>query len=341
MGRILHVAPARPGGLAHWVKVAAAVLAAAAAGVGVVRLGDPTPDPIPQAPAPATATAPAPAVPAAPVAVAAPVVAEATTAPACPIQSLQLALDGQPARTVCMDATLLQQSGSVRSYVVRAGDADGWNLQVDLVERAVHSVVLRARDGRSYQCAGSGCAGRAVVRGTSPGGVGTLALQNLRLAPARSAAAAATAGAGLAVIHASLRVPSDDQVPGLACTGPSATLSAANGTLHRFCGQGGAGVELADDGQRTYRFHDHEGRMLVIALDAQQRVMGVAWEGHACRGEACRGVSTSSVDPDDALAERSFHFGRTELVRGTGDPRADRPPETTIVLDGTLVMPEQ
>ena len=344
MGRILHIAPTRPGGAAHWAKVGAVVLLAVAAGIGLARfarLGD---DTARAAAAPSRsepALAPAAAAPAPPAAVPAPTVAAAATPPvSCPIQAMQLALDGAPPRTVCMAATLLQQTGSVRTFDVRAGDAEGWALRIDMADRSVMKVQLTARDGRTYACEAPGCAGRVEVVPPAAAGAGRIAVQDLRLAPssvARPPAAAVPAGA---VLQASLRVPPDEQVPGLACTGPSATLASASGAAHRFCGQGGAGVEIADDGQRIYRFQDHEGRTLAITVGAEQRVVGVTWDGHACRGAACSGASTTSADPADDLAERSFHFGRTRLVEAGANAAAGggRPP---LILDGTLVMPAQ
>lgn len=335
MGRILHIAPARPGGAARRVKLAAAVLlAATCAGIALVaRLGHEVPGAARQ-PAPA-AGAPAlePALVAAPATAGQAVPArEAPAAPApaaCPLQSLQLALGRAAARTVCMDATGVQQNGSVRTFAIRAGDAEGWTLRIDMAERAVLAVSLSARDGRAYGCEAPRCTGQVSVSAASPGGPGRIALRDLRLASATVP--------GEATVNASLRVPPDEHVPGLACTGPSVTVSAASGALLRFCGQGGAGVEIADDGQRIYRFQDHEGRTLSIALDAAQRVAAVTWDGHACRGTACSGASTSSAEPGNDLAERSFFFGRTALFEvGTGAR-----PRAMLVLDGTLVMPAQ
>lgn len=328
MGRIIHIAPARPGGAAHWAKLAAAALVAVALGLA---LTDPDGGP-PTAARPAAAAAPA-QVPAQPPLAAvgtgpiAATAADVAPGPApCPLQSMQLALPGAPVRTVCMDATVVQQTGSVRSYVVRAGDAQGWTLTIDMVERSVAGVSLQARDGRTFRCERPDCVGDVALSASGTAATGHITLRDLRLA-----------GPGEAILHASLRVPSDEQVPGLACTGPSTTISAPSGAAHRFCGQGGAGVEIADDGQRHYRFQDHEGRTLAITIDAEQRVTRIAWGGHACQGRACSGASTSSTDPANDLAERSFFFGRTALFE-QGAGTAAKP---ALILDGSLVVPAQ
>lgn len=341
MGRILHIEPARRGGAARGLAVATAMLLAAAVGVGLTHLGDETAPaslgaaPRPNATAPETKPAQRDRT------------AVATTEPPspamalCPLQSLRLSLGRAPAHTVCMDATVLQQSGSVRSLVVRAADAEGWALRVDVVERSVRSVVLEARDGRSFGCEAPGCPVAAAIVSQRTGGPGTLALSDLRLVRTMPTGGQAGSVPNEVIVNARLRVPTDEQVPGLACSGPSATLQAADGSLRRFCGQGGAGVEIGDDGHRHYRFNDHEGRTLAIAVDTEQRVVGVAWEGQSCRADGCRGVRTSTADPSNDLAERTFYFGRTALFDQTAAGETTGTPRPALVIDGTLVMPAQ
>lgn len=339
-GRILYIAPTR--GAAHRVMIVAACLAAAAAGIALSRLGS---DAQPMPPTrPAAASAPrviAVATPA--VARVAPAAsASATAVVVCPLQSLSLASampqGGTAAKTVCMGSTLVQQTGDVRSYLVGAGDADGWTLRVDMVERRLFAAALQARDGRRYACESAQCAGSATL--TQANAAQTLSLRGLRLvmrSPAGSSATAATAEAGAFTLSAELRVPADDQVPGLACIGPSVSIATAGGAGRNFCGQGGAGVEIGGDGIQTYRFQDLEGRSLAVAVDAGQRVVGVELEPYSCKGAACAGASTTSAEPDNPLAERSFYFGRTALFDGGTSGNA-RP---GLVLNGTLLLPSQ
>lgn len=327
--RILYMERARPGGWAHWVRVALACLAAAAAGVGVIRFIDPPRGPtrpvvIPAAPAApvaskrATATSPATAT----------TPADAVATPAnCPLQSMTLARDGVPPQTICMDATRVQQSGSVRSYVVQPGDAQGWTLQLDLVERRLLSASLKARDGREHACPSGQCQGSVEL--VRSGAAQRLSVRGLRLP---------TGDSGTVVISAELRVPSDEQVPGLACVGPRVSIAAPDGTAEKFCGLGGAGVEIADDGRRHYRFQDHEGRTLTVSVNGEQQVVAIDFAPFGCRTPHCRGASTSSAEPDNPLAERSFFFGRTALSEGSATE--SRGPGG-VVLDGSLVMPSQ
>lgn len=337
MGRILYVKPARPGGALHWALVGTAMVAAVAVGIGLARLGDEAPAPAVPAPMVAPA-ATLPAVAATPSRAAPTAMAPEAALPAtaCPLQSLQLALDGAPTRTVCLDTTVLQQTGSVRTYALRAGDAQGWSLRVNTAERAILSVTLQARDGRVYACRGLQCTGQASLVEGPGAGAGQIVLRGLQLAVQASSSRAPqlSAGAGVAVVSARLAMPSDDQAPGLGCPGPGISVGNGSGAARRFCGQGGTSVEFTDNGHHVYRLQDHEGRTLTIAVDAQQRVAGVSWEGRSCEGARCSGAGTSSADPSDAMAERSFFFGRTALFdAGKATP--------AVVLDGTLVIPAQ
>ena len=245
-----------------------------------------------------------------------------------------------------MDHTRVQQNGSVRSYIVNAGSADGWALQIDMADRQLLRASLSSRDGREFTCETSTCQGQATLGRATVGSAASLRLLRLRLlrtsAPdSRAPVAGAEPLSGSLIIQASLRIPAEDQLPGLACTGPSVAISSADGSVHRFCGQGGSGIELADDGQRHYRFQDHEGRTLAIAIDKAERVVGVSMDQHACIGSACTGASSSSAEPGNDLAERSFFFGRTPLFEGgrAGSQGATRPPAR--LLEGTIVMPAQ
>ncbi|MGC4076033.1 MAG: hypothetical protein QM702_03165 [Rubrivivax sp.] len=283
---------------------------------------------------PAAEAVPAPAAQAAPAAVppvaAAPAASRVVaTPPRCALQSLVLTPAGGEPATVCMDATRVQQTGSVRRYELGAADADGWRLAVETVQRRATRVTLQALDGRRYACDAGACAAAVQLDERASGQARALVLSGLRLA-----AATGTPPAELR-LDARLAIPPDDQLPGLACSEAGVTMQAADGSSQRFCGQGGSGVELADDGQRHYRFEDHEGRTLRIDVDAAERVTGVDWAGHGCRGAACTGAGTQSAEPANALAQRRFSFGRTPLYAGAGSSRP------TLVLDGTLVMPGQ
>lgn len=304
--------------------LAAAALAAALAGWAAWQ--QPAAQPVP-APAPQPASAAVPTVAVGPAAS-----QVAIAPPRCALQSLALTPAGGEPATVCMDATRVHQTGSVRRYEIGAADADGWTLAVDTVQRRATRVTLQARDGRRYACETSRCAAAVQVDERASGQARALVLSGLRLATVGATPAGTAPELRL---DARLAIPPEDSLPGLACSEAGVTMQAADGSAQRFCGQGGSGVELADDGQRRYRFEDHEGRTLRIDVDAAERVTAVDWAGHGCRGAACSGAATQSAEPANALAQRRFSFGRTPLYAGAGSTRP------TLVLDGTLVMPGQ
>lgn len=325
--RILQMGPARS--LSRWrgwrwFAASAAVLVPI---LWLSRAPEEVPLPPPADPStPAAVPAPVAVTPlAAPAAAAAPPAAGA----ACPLQAMTLVLDGAAGLTVCLDRSRVQQTGGVRSYLMPAGDAQGWSLRVDTAQRALLAVALQSRDGRRYGCEAPHCGGDALLQEPAGAGAGLIVLRELRLA--------AEGRAGEARVTARLQMPGDELLPGLACTGPSLTIGVASGAQRRFCGQGSTALEFADDGRHVYRLQDHEGRTLTVAVDpATQRIVSVGWEGRSCAGDACRGASTSSSDPNNPLAERHFHFGRTPLYEGgtTGAAPA-------VVLDGSLLAPAQ
>jgi hypothetical protein len=148
-----------------------------------------------------------------------------------------------------------------------------------------------------------------------------------------------TLAPGNVVLNGRLAVPSDDQLPGLGCTGPAVEIGTPDGAVHKFCGQGGAGFSIGDDGLRTIQFQDHEGQTLNIAVDPQQRVRRVEYGGNACEGDSCAGVSVTAAAPDNDLAERTFFFGRTALYGMGSSGRSGAAP--AMVLNGSMVLPSQ
>lgn len=366
MARVIDVRDGRPSGAAHWAMVAAAVLVAAVIGIGLARgLAGPPATEAPaagQAPAAPAAkpapTKPPPVLPARTVLVdAAPADAEAALVDCrAPMQALTLALGPGAPLTVCAGATQVRQMGSMRSYLAQDGGRQ-WVLQVDTAGGEVLRVALQGRDGRAYACEGSDCAGvtlgRHDARGTRQVTLRSVALRaggvtaEIGAEAASSAeargptASTGTAGAGTAdaaraMVSARLAVGADDQLPGLACTGPTVAISAPDGASQKFCGQGGAGFDIADDGTRTYQFQDFEGRTLAVKLDAQHVITRVSYGPYACEGTACTGASMSAAEPDNDAAERSFFFGRTTLFEAGGSSK-----RAGLQLNGSLVLQGQ
>jgi hypothetical protein len=251
--------------------------------------------------------------------------------PRCPLQTLEVALGSQPARPACVDTTRISQTGNVRSYLAAGSGHAAWALRVEVAGGSLMRVTLRAGDGAVYACEGEACRGlQWAHQGTR--GLRSLQLDAVKLVQVGSAPAAEAAVSGR------LDIPSDDAFTAPACDGAAVSLHAPDGSAQRFCGQGGAGVELTDAGFYTYRFEDAEGRSLAISVDAEQRVSEVRYGPWSCRGTACSGATASSVAPGREWAERSFHFGRTPLFGGGAGPdgRALAP---ALFIEGSLMLP--
>lgn len=258
---------------------------------------------------------------------------EATTASACARQQLGLRLDGA-ARPFCIDRVDVRLSGNLRRVQAEGSGRTAPRLQVDLVAGAVVQVVLSTGDGRAWSCIGAGCA-PARLAPPNEHGARDVWLDGLALVP--EAAARVPAAAAPAMLAGALALPADEAVAGLGCEGPALRALDAGGGRSRWCGQGGAGVEVTAEGRRRYEVQDHDGRTLAITVDASERVVRVEADGARCVGAGCTGVTTTSPDPADVLAERSFLFGRTPLTR-PGQAAGSAP---ALVLDGLLTLPAQ
>lgn len=249
---------------------------------------------------------------------------------ACPLQSMLLATSPVDPQSICVSETVVEQTGNVRSHRVSAGGVPGWTLRVDTVDGELHAVSLLSRDGHRFACEEGDCGGSAQLDAHPAGGLRSIRLTGMRLAAARNGEAAM-------LLSTRLRVPSADSSMALACNGPGLNIAAPDGTLRRFCGQAGAAIEFGEGGQRIHRIHDHEGRTLVVELDEQQRVLGVAFGAYSCRGAQCSGASTSAATPQKDLGEHSFYFGRTPLR----DARSGAAAPPGLVLDGSLSVAAQ
>lgn len=310
------------------VTAGLAVVAVAAWAAYVVWPSRPDEVPVAAA-APPTVTPPAVAVAPLPAAAAvSPSVAEST---ACPLQAMQISSLAPDPQTICVSDTAVEQTGNVRSHRVSAGGVPGWTLQVDTVEGELHAVVLQSRDGRRLGCEASGCGGTVRLDSHAAGGLRAIRLSGVHLEPVRGGDAAL-------LLSASLRVPGSDSLVALACQGPGLTLSAPDGSLRRFCGQAGSAIEFGEGGRRIHRISDHEGRTLVVEVDEQQRVIGVALGAFACRAIECNGASMSAATPQKELGEHSFYFGRTLLREARAATAAARP---GLVIDGSLTVAAQ
>lgn len=252
-------------------------------------------------------------------------------APACPLQRLEVAAAGEPARIACLDATRISQTGNVRSYLAAGSGHAAWALKVDMAAGRLLAVRLREGGGAEYACEGDACQG---LHWASQGHRGVRSLELEQVVLARDG----RLGTPGATVSGRLEIPAEDAFSAPGCDGPAVMLRSPDGRAHRFCGQGGAGVELTDAGGFTYRFEDAEGQTLAVSVDADQRVAEVRYGPWACRAAACTGATASSVAAGGEWSGRSFLFGHTPLF-STADAAEARAAVPQLVLDGSLTLP--
>jgi|GEM_PF-3172356 len=299
------------------VVVLAALLVIAAVGWLMLLREEPGPDapPVvtPVTPQAASVRPPAAAVRAPPV-----------TQPQCEGTPLTLVLDGK-SQIACGGPLDTMQNGSVRTYRVEMhGESARW-LRIDAIGTRVLSVALGGTSARApdFRCKESSCSGVSISRHDAQG-VRTISLSNLRLRPAHSGDDAWVSG--------EIRTHPEDQVAGASCPDQGLSIVTSDGSVSAFCPNGGAGFELGDDGNRTYRFTNLDGASILVALDEAQRVQQVRYEGDdtlACRGSTCGHVGVSAAD---AKGPRTFTFAGTTLIESSAG-------EHNAVLNGTLVVP--
>jgi hypothetical protein len=260
--------------------------------------------------------------------------AEPMPATPCNSQVLHVRLGSAETTSACVSHTQVHQNGSVRSFEVQGEDQQGWTLKVAIAGQRVMSVHAHNSADAAFHCGGGdaehACSAVSLSRADRRG--------ERRLVLADQTLAGTSGGTTASLrVRAALLVPADDQIAGLACDGPSVFVGAAEGARQKFCAQGGAGIEFADDGKLRVQFHNHEGEALAIALSAEGALERVEFGPYACAGQACSGASASVAVSDDPLAERQFFFGHTVLTR-TG---ATTSQPDTLSLDGNLTLAAQ
>lgn len=252
-------------------------------------------------------------------------------AAACPLQRVEVSAAGRPARVACLDATRISQTGNVRSYLAAGSGHAAWALKVDMAAGRLLAVRLREGGGAEYACDGESCQG---LQWSGQGHRGARSLRLERVALVQ----AGLPGQPAASVSGQLEIPAEDAFSAPGCEGPAVLLRAPDGRAHRFCGQGGAGVELTDAGSFTYRFEDAEGQTLAVSVGADQQVAEVRYGPWACRAAACAGATASSVSPGGEWSGRSFVFGQTPLF-GAAEAAGGRAAVPQLVLDGSLALP--
>lgn len=256
-------------------------------------------------------------------AAAAPDAAEARSVPAaCDGPELKLAL-ATGVETVCAGPLATIQNGSIRQYRVETTSAPARWLRIEAMGSQVFSAAIGSAGARApeFLCKEADCKGISISRHDVQG-IRTISLSEARL----------TAGEDAVLVTGELRTQPEDQVAAASCPNQGVSIITSDSSASSFCPNAGAGFEVGNDGNRTYRFTNLDGASLLVALDDAERVKQVRYEGDdtlVCKSGSCGQID---VSPTDAEGQRTFTFAGTTLIETNSGER-------NAVLNGTLVVP--
>jgi hypothetical protein len=124
----------------------------------------------------------------------------------------------------------------------------------------------------------------------------------------------------------------EEELGDASCWQDELVITRENGSRTSFCPKQGAGFEIADDGDRTYRFTSFDGESILVRADAADRLRQVKYIGsvpQACTPPACGAFSISASAES---GERRFIFSGVTVMEENGGNR-------TALLNGVLVLP--
>jgi hypothetical protein len=223
--------------------------------------------------------------------------------------------------SVCVGATSTLQNGGVRVYRVESLSGPGYTLRIEAAGSSILSAALGIDGEKVFRCDRKACAGLEIGRHDVES-VRVISLNQVALANTRDERV---------TVSGRLQTMPEDQVPGLACTGQGVSIITSDSSSMTFCPKGGAGFEIGNDGNRTYRFTNLDGASLLVAVDQDHRARRVEYQGDValiCSSSTC-GVQISAAN---SAGERTFTFAGTTLLEvSTGQSNA--------VLNGTLLVP--
>lgn len=238
---------------------------------------------------------------------------------ACMDQRLEVQAQGK-LEPACFGKTHVTQNGSVRTYQVETALGTRRTLRVD----ASGSLILKAtliQDAATYHCEGADCKGLSLSKRDAEG-ARTLSFTHTELGPEEQRL----------VLDGQLRISADALVPALACSDQGVSIITSDGSSNTFCPKGGAGFELGNDGQRTYRFTSLDNESVLVVVDSGHRLRRVEYQSDAvlaCERASCDRVQIAAPN---AAGERVFTFAGTTLLES-------RSGAVNAVLNGTLVAP--
>jgi hypothetical protein len=214
----------------------------------------------------------------------------------------------------------------VTTYLAESDAGNHRWVRIEVARSQVVSAFLDEIEGREFGCRMDEC--RGITLGERDAlGARAIVMRGAELAET-SVGAAPNDGV---VLEGELRLEGENQAAGLACTDQGVSIVSAQGSAVTFCPHDGAGFEVGDDGNRTYRFTSLNGGTLLVGVDQASRVQRVEYidDGvERCTAAQCAGVGVSAPG---AAGERTFTFLGTSLSDAEGMRSA--------TLNGTLKVP--
>jgi hypothetical protein len=237
-------------------------------------------------------------------------------------------LDIQDAATVryCVSEPRTEQNGGLRRYVIEFDDSGG-SLQIDASGQTIYAVVLRDPTSREFRCMGDDCTG-VTLGERDEQGRRSLILSDARLPGAEPSD---TPPKIVRVSGHFISVP-EEELGDAACWRDELVITRENGSRTSFCPRDGAGFEIADDGDRTYRFTSFDGESILVRADAADRLRRVQYLGSIPEGCVAPACGMLSISAPEKSGERRFTFQGVTVMDENGGNR-------TALLNGVLILP--
>jgi hypothetical protein len=244
----------------------------------------------------------------------------------CPAQSLVIGRAGVR-NMLCAGATRTQQMGGIRRHTVPVDSRREQWLRVDAVGTRIVGMWLGNGNRAEFRCTGSDCRG-IMIGEPDAAGVRQITLRDVEMLSIKPGDRLSTDE--IVSIEGVIRTGSETSTGLQGCDTPSLSVIGPDHVLSNFCPRGGSGLEINDDGTRTYRFSSLDGISLEIVIDDKGAILKVDYAGDKpanCTRATCAGVSVEPASPDGS---QTFRLASTAL---TSNPDGTR----FSTLTGTLV----
>lgn len=249
----------------------------------------------------------------------------AANLPSALCRSQVLEVQDDASARYCVSEPWTEQNGGLRRYVIDFDDSSG-ALQIDASGQTIQAMALRDPTAREFRCTGSECAG-VTIGERDEQGRRALVLAGAALREVEASDAPKT----VRVSGHFTSVP-EEELGDAACWRDELIITRENGSRTSFCPRQGAGFEIADNGERTYRFTSFDGESILVRADAGDRLRQVQYLGPVAEGCIAAACGVLTISPPGESGERQFSFQGVAVMEENGGNR-------TALLNGVLILP--